>query len=276
MISRLHIQAAFKSNSTYLKECYCTQPFKLADITEDKSGKELRLMLMSSSPGILDGDHYQIKIDLEEECSVHLQTQSYQRLFQMKDGASQQMEVHLAEGASLYYLPHPSVPHESSKFTAKNKVFLSPRCTLIWGEVLTCGRKLSGEQFLFSKYHNHTEIYLCGKLVVKENLLMQPRLVDLTAMGQLEGYTHQATLICLNEVASVVDLIKEVNEVLAIEHGLCYGISALPVNGFFVRVMGYKGEQLHNCLRRIALRLSSLLLQKQDEVNTVKPLVYAG
>ena len=56
----------------------------MANITEDKTGATLQLMLMSSSPGILDGDEYKIKIELEENCSLQLHTQSYQRLFNMK------------------------------------------------------------------------------------------------------------------------------------------------------------------------------------------------
>jgi urease accessory protein len=45
------------------------KPFKLADITEDRSEKTLRLMMMTSSPGILDGDEYNIQIEVEEDCS---------------------------------------------------------------------------------------------------------------------------------------------------------------------------------------------------------------
>ena len=80
---------------------------------------------MSSSPGILDEDEYELKIELGENSSLQLHTQSYQRLFNMKKGAKQLMEVYLEKGSSFVYLPHPSVPHENSVFTATNKFFLS-------------------------------------------------------------------------------------------------------------------------------------------------------
>ena len=252
LIAELHIQAALRNNLTFLEKAYHTTPFKIANITEDKKHNTLRLMLMSSSPGILDGDEYKIKINVANNCSLHLQTQSYQRLFNMKVGASQNMEVHLQEGASFCFIPHPSVPHESSIFTARNKIYLNNKCDLIWGEVLTCGRKLSGEVFLFSKYHNVTEIFLNNKLIIKENLLVQPSLVDVNAIGQLEGYTHQATLIYLNEKAEIKTLIKEITEFLSTPNEIAFGITAAPKNGLIIRLLGYKAEQLFDCLKTIA------------------------
>ena len=252
MIAELHIQTALRGNITFLEKAYCTTPFKIADITEDKKDRTLRLMLMSSSPGILDGDEYKIKIEVAKDCSLHLQTQSYQRLFNMKVGASQNVEVHLQEGASFCFIPHPSVPHESSVFDARNKIFLSNNCDLIWGEVLTCGRKLSGEVFLFSKYHNVTEIFLNNKLIIKENLLVQPSLVDVNAIGQLEGYTHQSTLIYLNEKAAIKPLIKEITEFLSTQNEIAFGITSASKNGLIIRLLGYKAEQLFDCLKTIS------------------------
>ena len=268
MIAQLQIQTDLYKGKTILKNTFCSQPFKLADITEDRSEKKLRLMMMSSSPGILDDDNYNMKIELEEDCVVELETQSYQRLFNMKKGASQVMEIKMAKRSSFVFLPHPSVPHESSIFTSKNKIYLSQGCSLIWGEVLTSGRKLSGENFLMSKYHNLTEIFLNGKLIVKENLLIAPKIIDVSAIGQLEKYTHQASLIYINEVVLTKLTLEKINELLAGEKEICFGISALQVNGIIVRLLGYKGEQLHCCLKKIASFLSQNVL-------TSKPVAYA-
>jgi urease accessory protein len=262
VISDVHIQTALRNGSTFLKSAYCTPPFKVADVTENKNENALQLMLMNSSPGVLDGDENHIQIDIQEGCSLQLQTQSYQRLFQMKKGASQQMVVHLSKNASFCFLPHPVVPHAASHFTAKSKIYLSEGCSLIWGEVLTCGRKLNGEVFSFTRYHNVTEIYLLDKLVVKENLLLQPALTDMAALGQLEGYTHQASLIYLHETVEVRDLIKQISEDLEKEQHITFGITTTPVNGIILRVLGYKAEQLYRCLNKIARDL-----QQENGIN---------
>lgn len=258
----LHIQTVFNNDKTYLKKAYYTTPFKLANITEDKSQSVLHLMLMSSSPGILDGDNYNLKIELEENCSLQLQTQSYQRLFDMKKGASQNIEVFLDKNSSFCFLPHPSVPHTSSDFIGVNKVYLSNGCRLIWGEVLTCGRKLSGEEFQFSRYQNRTEIFINKRLAVKENLVIKPSIINVKAIGQLEGFSHQASLIYIDEKANINTLISNINNWLSDQENICFGVSSLPVNGLIIRLLGHKGEQLFNCINTI----TDLFLKGADNI----------
>src|SRR3954462_1531231 len=106
MNAKLHIQVADRNGSSYLKHVYFTTPFKVANITEDKTEPKLDIMLMSSSPGVLDGDVYEMKIEVEKNCALQLHTQAYQRLFTMKHGAAQQLNVHLADNSSFIYLPH--------------------------------------------------------------------------------------------------------------------------------------------------------------------------
>lgn len=262
MTSSVLIQVAVNVGITFLKDVYCTTPFKVANITEDKKSKELQLMLMSSSPGILDGDEYELKIELVEGSCVRLQTQSYQRLFSMKQSATQSLDVHMAKECSFCFLPHPSVPHKNSVYTGTNKFYLSDDCTLIFGEILTCGRKLNGEVFSFSKYHNFTEVFINNKLIVKENLLIEPATINLHAIGQLEGFTHQASLIYLCENSSVKELSKALTELLGNEMEIEFGISELAVNGLIVRLLGQKAEQLHNCLLMITEILKTVSAYK--------------
>lgn len=250
MISHLHIQTAERNGISYLKQSYYTPPFKVANITEDKKAGPLHLMLMCSSPGILDGDNYQLKINIEENAHLHLHTQSYQRLFNMKQGARQKQEVYLQKNASLVYIPHPAVPHRQSIFTSYNKIYLQGNNLLMWGELLTCGRKLNGEHFDFIKYHSITDIYINGRLAIKENWLVQPGITDMQVIGQWEGYTHQASLIIIKEDA--VLYYDAINQFLLQQQQITFGISALPHNGLIVRILGYKAEQLFNCLNRIA------------------------
>ena len=262
MIAKLYIKTGMRGNITFLEQAYNTHPFKVANITEDKKDVTLRLMLMSSSPGVLDGDTYRMKIDIAKSCSLDLKTQSYQRLFNMKTGASQHLEVQLKEEASFCYLPHPCVPHRSSVFSVHNKVLLSDHCRLIWGEVLTCGRKLNGEVFLFSKFHSKTEIFLNDKLLIKENILVRPSIIDINAIGQLEGYTHQATLIYLSEKADTLLLISRITTFLSGNNDISFGITAAPINGIILRILGFKAEELFNYLNIIA---STFLISKQTE-----------
>lgn len=250
MIADLHIQTKFLDGVTTLGNSYFTSPFKVANITEDKRARWLHLMMMSSSPGVLDGDRYNLVIELAENSSLHLHTQSYQRLFNMKEGAVQNMEVYLQKGASFIYLPHPSVPHESSIFRSTNKFHLTDDCNLTWGEILTCGRKLNGEVFRFSSYHSITEIFIYNKLIIKENLFMKPSAIDPNCLGQLEGFTHQASLIHIGKSATIHK--ENIYQYLSQQEEIISGVSTTANNGLIVRLLGNKAEQLFEHLQNIA------------------------
>ena len=252
MKADLHINTFMRNGITCLGDAYVNSPFKLMNITEDKTLNQLHLMVMSSSPGVLDNDAYDIKINLVDDGVLQLHTQSYQRLFNMQNGATQNMEVTVGKGSSFIFLPHPSVPHEQSIFNAMNTFYLQDDSNLIWGEILTCGRKLNGEVFQFSSYHSTTDIYINGQLIIKENLFMQPAFVDPSLLGQMEGYTHQASMIIINN-KSAVDANKEtIYNYLTLLENVSFGVSVTPANGLIVRVLGYKAEQLHDCLKHIS------------------------
>ena len=273
MIAKLHIQTFNRNGITCLKETFFTPPFKVANITEDRRAKDLHLMIMNSSPGILDGDQYSIRIDVSEDSSLQLHTQSYQRVFTMKGSAYQSTEVYLQENSSFIFLPHPSVPHEHSNFTTHNKIFLKESSTLIWGEIITCGRKLSmggggvgGEIFSFSTYHAITEVFRDNKLIIKENLLMQPSVIDPLGLGQLEGYTHQASMIC---VCPGGNDIEEIHAYLTGQEDIMAGVTTTTGKGMLVRLLGHGAEQLYKHLQAICF------LARQQQLNHVVKKSYA-
>lgn len=253
MIAELQIITTVKLGRTILEKGYFSQPLKLANITEDKQGKALQLMIMSSSPGILSGDEYKINIQLKKGSELHLQTQSYSRIFTMKEMASQTMEIHIEKEAGFYYLPHPIVPHENADFVAKNKIYLTETSTLIWGEILTCGRKLNGEIFKFKRLQNVTEIYINNKLILKENLLIEPAKINLNAIGQLEGFTHQASLFIIKPKQNTIESLKSITAYLEKEKDIIFGVTTAAQNTVLVRILGNGAEQLHKCLKSLVV-----------------------
>jgi len=252
MRSEVDLRVALRDGVSYLASGYFTPPFKVANITEDRRGRCLHLVLMSSSPGILDGDKQVFLVSVEEGARLWLHTQAYQRIFQCKMGAEQSMEVRLGRGAGFCWLPHPCVPHAGSVFTGSNKVYLVAGSRLIWGEVLTCGRKLNGEVFALSGYRMRTEIYLDGGLILLENVFLRPSVVRVESVGHLEGFTHQASLL----MVGVEPDMEKIGACLAEKEGILYGVTEGPGGSGVVRILGNKAEQLFDCLNEIACMLS--------------------
>jgi urease accessory protein len=250
MRSEVTIKVAVRNGISYLASGFFTPPLKVADITEDRTAGELHLMLMSASPGVLDGDDLSIRVEVEAYGRLRLQTQSYQRLFRMKDGAVQAMEVFLEEGACFCWLPHPCVPHERAIFTGSNRIFLSEGSQLIWGDVITCGRKLNGEVFRYTKYHVRTEVFIHGQLALLENVCLRPPIFSVEGVGQMEGYTHQASLLYVGSRGVAVEKYLQALE------GVTYGMSEGPAGSLVIRILGNKAEPLYDVLKTLGELLS--------------------
>ncbi|MBU3713734.1 MAG: urease accessory protein UreD [Ferruginibacter sp.] len=251
MNGRLEIQTIYRNNKTILKDSFMSPPFKLADITENKKSSMLELMMMSSSPGTLDKDNLNIDILIDENCSVILSTQSYQRIFNMKDSATQHTNIKMRQNGFLSHIPHPTVPHKNANYTTINNIYLENSSTLIWGELLTCGRKLNNEIFLFNKMHSITNVYCENNLIIRENLLMEPSTMNLSAIGQLEGYTHQASLICFNNKMDNEETKNSVYELLNAHTEIKFGISNATAHSIKVRILGRHAEELFDILNKI-------------------------
>ncbi|WP_090391260.1 urease accessory protein UreD [Niabella drilacis] len=261
MISTLNFTVAMNGQRSFLKDAYVTQPFRIIPVGQHKSDAHAYLMIMSSSPGILSGDAYEYSIRVKENARLQLQSQSYQRLFHMEASATQKMQITLEKGSSFFFVPHPVVPHKNSRFTSLNRIDMAEGCQLLMSEIITCGRKHHGEVFEFTSFHNFFEVFHNGRLVLKDNILLQPKENDLQAMGMLETYTHQGTLIysATAGIPSAPGLADQVQELLEQEADILGGVSRLQHNGLVVRVLGHGGEQLFTLFQNIQERIWNIL-----------------
>lgn len=253
MICTLNITVEKSGERSFLKDVYVTQPFRVVPVGQHKPDRHAYLMVMSSSPGILSGDEYEFSIRVKENARLQLQSQSYQRLYNMEGSARQSMQVTMEPGSAFYYVPHPVVPHKNSTFTSCNRINMAEDCELLLSEIITCGRKHHGEQFAFNRFHNLFEVYHKNRLVFKDNILLQPGVNPLQAMGMLENYTHQGTLVYSATSGSAVlpELIGRIHELLEQEDDMLGGVSALQHKGFVVRALGHGGEQLFTLFQNI-------------------------
>jgi urease accessory protein len=251
MISELQIKAGERNGSTYLQHSYFTRPFKVADIS-GKNATALHLVIMTASPGILDGDEYEISVELAAGTRVHLYTQSYQRIFNMQQGAKQRFSVKMGAGSSLCYLPHPSVPHEASVFESYNRITLGKECRLLWGEIITCGRKLSGEVFRCHLFQSVTEVYGDERLLFKDVTVLQPEKINASATGQWELYTHQAALYWHDETRDMTVMADLIHDMVSGEKDIAAGVSQTASGALLLRVLGLGAEQLYRIFKTVA------------------------
>ena len=274
MISQLLISTKLTpSGNTQLDDYFVSPPFKLMTLPDYSTNKAeawqkgLNAMQMSSSPGLLGGDRLDIQISLRKSTALTLTTQAFTRVQAMNDGefAEQITQIQLAEDSRLFYLPHPLVLHKDSALKQKTTIEMAENSELIYGEIVAIGRVLNDERFAFRQFSSHLKIYALQKNGEKRPLVSDciqwlPSKMTLTALSQMEDYSHQGSLTYLNLSKSALEIkamLKQLQETFTSSENLLIGLSQLNEGGLMVRVLGHRAEQIQTLFENIGIILKS-------------------
>ena len=86
---------------------------------------------------------------------------------------------------------------------------------------------------------------------------MTPGKIGMDVIGQMEGFTHQASLIRLSPLLAVNEKKEAILDYLAAQKDILAGVTTAPVNGLIVRMLGNGGEQLFECVKQMAEIINS-------------------
>ncbi|MEY8873133.1 urease accessory protein UreD [Haemophilus sp. SZY H57] len=269
MNSTLKLSTKLSSNGkTQLDEYFATPPFKVMTLSAyaDSWENGLSAMQMSSSPGLLAGDRVDIQIKLARSTALSLNTQAFSRVQSMNEDyfAQQNTFIQLEEKSRLFYLPHPLVLHKDSAFKQKTFINMQSGSTLIYGEIVAIGRVANDERFEFRQFSSHLKVQLLQnngqtKPLVLDCIQWQPAQMKLTALSQMEDFSHQGSLVYLNlqktptEVKQIVQTLQQQE----CEKSLLIGVSQLNEGGLIVRVLGHRAELIQKLFEKIGEQLKS-------------------
>lgn len=263
-MQQYRIHTGQRNGQTILKEVFCTPPFKVLDIREDRKNPLLELMVMSSSPGILNDDHHTLSVTVADHTALALKNQAYQRIYVSPKGTHQKMQVVVGANAYCSYVPHPTVPHQGASFLGENHIDLRPGSSLLLADILTCGRKhMQGEEiFSFHKYQSSTQIWEDQELLYWDNQYVEPSRWEVGGMGQYEGFTHQGSLFYKMANGKVEEKMEALYERLEKEPNIQFGISQLREDAMLLRILGHAGEQLYRIFEVFRVQEDALINQK--------------
>lgn len=242
----LRVRTAERGGRTFLDGCYFEAPYKIArPFVQDDGG--IAMIVMSASAGFLENDVYDVGLRIGSRSKVTLTDQSYTKIFKMAQGeAVKNVRITVEEGAVLRYLPLPTIPFEKSSYHSITNVDIKKGGSLVYRDILSCGRLGSGEKFAFSKYHSELNLFSGGRRVLRENTLLKPGDDSLTGLGYYEGYTHQATLCFFGDVRPDEDKAAACLEKFS---DLEFGITNTLLGGVAIRMLGREAEQLERACK---------------------------
>lgn len=249
--SILNISSIKKDDKTILDNIYFTAPFKIIKpfyISDDY----IKVMMLSASAGIMDGDTQSIDMKIGNETKVEVISQSYEKIHKMKSGkAIRNCSISVGKNAFLKYNPLPTIPFAESSFDSIMKISLEDNTSkLLLTEIISCGRSAMGEKFLYNQYNSYIEVRKSNKLIYRDNTMYNPALFNMNSIGMFEGYTHLANILICNcdeddsFIDSARDLIDEFDEIQG-------GVSKLQSGDIVIRILGKTSQNLINICDKI-------------------------
>lgn len=237
----LRIRTANKGGKTVLDDCYFCAPYKIGSPFAQEDGS-IMLMIMNASAGILEGDTYEMDMHVGRGSSVTVTEQSYTKIFKMKNGTAERtVTATVEEGATLKYLPQPVIPFRDSSISTLTRINIQKGGSLIYRDIISCGRLGMGEKFAFSKYASLLEICFEGRKILHENMCMEPKKQALCSLGFYEGFTHQAAMYFFGRFCPNEDkLLLLLENYKDIEFGFTRTLS----DGVMLRILGKGADRL--------------------------------
>ena len=109
------------------------------------------------------------------------------------------------------------------------------------------GDQKKEKNFNIAVFSWKTKVYVNNKIVLLDNLLINPRKDDVTKLGFFEGYENFGTLLVINKNINVEILEDLRNNINNLNLPIYFGISELEVSGFVSRVLGEFDSKYRKC-----------------------------
>jgi urease accessory protein len=210
--------------------------------------------VITTSGCVLQGDRFDVSIDLGPNAMAHVTTQAAAKIHTMDANyATQTQRFALADNAYLEYLPGPTIPHRHARFLTHTRATVASTATLLCSEVLMSGRKYhgEGEQFEYDLYSSTlTANRPDGDELFTERFVVQPKAHPVRRVGVMNGFDVLGTVIVVTPKERGDRIYEQV--VANADPGVtCVaGASRLPnVAGLVYRVLGMERQEVQEKVR---------------------------
>ncbi len=238
-MSLLHIVAEESDGRTIITDCRFTSPLKVA--RPFYHGRMTEMMMMSASAGFLDGDMYDLQINVKERAILRFTGQSFTKIFRAKhQGVLQRVRLSVKSDGCLLYLPPPVIPFGGSAFRSHTDVNLEKGSRFLLCDILSCGRSGMHEQFAWRSYLSRTLVHVEGKPVFLDTQRLVPEQLRPDGIGFFEGFSHIGTAYIYGAEDVQIPECSNMAKTKAAE-GIC------------IRMLGNSAEEILSCLKKITI-----------------------
>lgn len=227
--------------------------------------------LLQLGGGYIEGEKYKNRFKLKDNARAIITTQAAAKVYKCLNNimTQQETEIELGKNSVLEYITDNVILYKDAIYKQVNNIYLDKSSTLIYSDGITSGWSPEGENFKYRSVQLKSNVYVNNKLVLLDNLIVNPNNNDVTRLGFFEEYLNFGTLLVINKNIDdkVIDELRDVIEKQNLP--IDFGISKLEINGFVLRVLGNLTQHIeqatgvcHNYIRKNFLGSKDLIIRK--------------
>jgi urease accessory protein len=212
------------------------------------------VFIITTTGCILQGDRFNIEIDLAPDTRAHVTTQAATKIHSMDANyAAQTQSIVLGENAYLEYLPDPIIPHAHARFITTTEVCLPSSATLLYSEIMMGGRKYHGDGELF-QYDVFSSTVRAkrpdGAELFTEKFIIEPHLHNVRQVGVMGTFDVFANVVLLTPRHHADKIFGQVPAEVNLEEQWAAGACRLPNDaGLVFKVLGQESEPVRAKVR---------------------------
>ncbi|MFD0674121.1 urease accessory protein UreD [Cohnella sp. GCM10027633] len=251
----LRAVAGFVNGDPALVSRYHTSPLKIAkSFLLDAGGtKQLAVVQMDVSPGLLEGDNYRFDWRLEDGVRLYATNQAYTRVHPCGDGHSRlEQRFSLARGSVFEWMPEPVMLFRDARLFADTEVDLQDGAICMLSDIFSPGRLSRGESFAFAAYDNRLTVRHDGELVHYQRNRWEPERLPLKTAGCFGDATHLGSFSVFSDRvnAETAAKLREWLESMPEQaEGVVWGVSHTARYGIVVQAAGGAAWRLERLIR---------------------------
>jgi urease accessory protein len=203
---------------TAITQCRANSPLKL--LTPRSPGSNAWVFSSTYGGGLVEGDAIGLEVRAGAYTRCVLTTQASTKIYRSETlGCRQKLNLTARSHAIVVSMPDPITCFAGARFEQRQRFDLAESAGLVMLDWFTSGRKARGERWNFQRYRSCSEIFVEGKCVFRDVLLLD--VMD----GAIDGQMRMGRVDCCATVVIVGPPFERVAD------GLLKLIAASPARG---------------------------------------------
>lgn len=240
---------------------FATSPMKL--LAPRSRGRSVWAYTSSFGGGMVAGDQTRLDVQLRPGTCCFLGTQASTKIYRNPAAlpSGHETRATLEAGSLLVFAPDPVQAFARSMYSQRQRFDLAPDASLVLLDWFTSGRAARGERWEGSRFASRNEVFVDGRCVFLDSLLLTPDDGELGANHRLGRFNCIATVLLLGPAlqrlaARLLESIKSAP--VARRADLVFSASLLA-DGAVLRIAGVSveavGRLIHRHLRPVSEQL---------------------